>query len=104
MIDYVKIFEDTINKNFEALATEVREKHPRPYIKQDIATFGLAIENNEKDNLPWVEGQAFAYTCKLADLLQNNKIKSMNITIEYNPDIEGDFYALLKGEIKLEDR
>ena len=35
MIDYVKIFKDTINKNFETLATEAREKHPRVYSKQD---------------------------------------------------------------------
>lgn len=104
MIDYTKIFKDTINKNFETLAIKAREKHPRPYIKQDTATFGLAIEDDKKDNLPWVEGNAFAYTCKLADLLQNHKIKSIDITIEYNPGIEGDYYALLNGEIKLEDR
>ena len=104
MIDYIKIFKDTINKNFETLATEAREKHPRPYVRQDTVTFGLEIENSNKDNLPWVEGNAFAYTWKLADLLQNNKIKSIDITIEYNPDIEGDYYALLKGELKLEDR
>lgn len=104
MIDYAKIFEDTISKNFEALAMEAREKHPRPYVRQDTATFGLAIEDNNKDNLPWVEGNAFAYTWKLADLLQNHKIKSTNITVEYNPSIEGDYYALLKGELELEDR
>ena len=103
MIDYAKIFKDTINKNFETLVTEAREKHPRPYVRQDTATFGLGIENDNKDNLPWVEGNAFAYTWKLADLLQNHKIKSINITVEYNPSV-GDYYALLKGELKLEDR
>lgn len=104
MIDYVKIFKDTINENFETLAAEAREKHPRVYTKQDTVTFGLVIENDNKDNIPWIEGNAFAYACKLADILQNNKIKSMNITIEYNPSIEGDNYAFLKGKLKLEDR
>lgn len=104
MLDYVKIFEDTINKNFETLAAEIREKHPRVYIKRDTITFGLTIENAYKDNIPWIEGQALAYTYKLADILQNNKIKSMNIDIAYNPSTEGDYYAFLKGELKLEDR
>lgn len=108
MIDYIKIFKDTINKNFETLAAEAREKYPRVYSKQDTqdtATFGLAIDNNNKDNLPWVEGNAFAYTCKLADLLQNYKIKSIDITIDYNPDIvDKNIYALLNGKLEIELR
>lgn len=104
MIDYAKIFKDTINNNFEKLVAEVREKHPRDKVKQDICTFGLTIDNNNKDSLPWIEGQAFAYTWKLADLLQHYKITSINIEIEYEPDDMPEYYALLKGELKLEDR
>lgn len=105
MIDYAKIFKDTISKNFETLATEAREKHPRPYVKQDTVTFGLTIEDSNKDNLPWVEGNAFAFTWKLADLLQHYKITSIDITIDYNPDIiDNNIYALLNGKLKLEDR
>ena len=109
MIDYIKIFKDTINKNFETLAAEAREKHPRVYSKQDTqdtATFGLSISKENEDNLPWVEGQAFAYTCKLADLLQNYKIKSIDIKLyrpeDDRPDIVPPYSeTLLVGRIEL---
>ena len=105
MIDYAKIFKEYIEKHFEEEAERCRTKHPRECTKQGVSTFGLAITQENKDNLSWVEGNAFAYTCKLADLLQNYKIKSIDITIDYNPDIaDKNIYALLNGKLEIELR
>jgi len=104
MIDYIKVFKDTINKNFEPLAKEMREKHPRvkSNSKDKHATFGLSIEYKYKDFLPYIEGQAYAYTQEMADLLQNYKIKSIDIKLKRTSD--KDMYILLTGRLELEDR
>lgn len=96
MIDYVKLFTQKLNNNFDEYAKHC-VKHiakmrkagiqhlPRRYKFNDICTFGLSIEKENEDNLPWAEGQAEAYIQKIAELNRRSKIKSIDIKL-YRPE------------------
>lgn len=96
MIDYIKLFTEKLNNDFDRYAkhsikgiAEMRKAGiknlPRRYKFSDICTFGLSISKEDEDNLPWVEGQAKAYIQKIAELNRRSKIKSIDIKL-YRPE------------------
>lgn len=114
MIDYKKIFEDTLQNEFDILAKDAIKtiskmkkagikSIPRRYKFSPTCQFGLTINNYYKDDIDWVKGQAFAYTQKIAEINRRSKIKSIDIKI-YKPEDDRPEWMpqdkiLLVGEI-----
>ena len=96
MINYAKIFKDKILKDFDKEAKKsIRDiaqmrkagiQHVPPRYKfSPFLNFSITINDEVKDNLDWIEGQARCYMETIARLCRRSKIKSIYIK-SYEPE------------------
>lgn len=84
MIDYAKIFKETIENNFYEDAKDIKESFP--YIYSPWCTFALVIDKEYRDNLNWIKGQAIAYTQEIARMNKYSRLKSIDIDVYETDD------------------
>lgn len=96
MIDYVNLFTQKLNNNFDEYAkhcikhiAKMRKagiQHlPRRYKFNDVCTFGLSISKENEDNLHWADAITTCYIEKIAQINRRSKIKSIDIKL-YRPE------------------
>lgn len=96
MIDYIKLFTEKLNTDFEKCAkhsiksiAKLRKagiQHVPPRYKfSDTCTFGLIIDKENEDNQNWADTISTCYVEKIAQTNRRSKIKSIDIKL-YKPE------------------